>query len=795
MRILLVDDDTAIIQNLLASLKTLPGHEVRVATNGQKALENAKALGGVDLLITDVVMEPMDGFTLRDHLTSQYPGVRTIFISGYDLSDYPEQTASHQLLTKPFQGEELLAAIAREMLSAPPSAAPAAVPRAAIQVSAPSPMDVVDQPTMRIELPPDARSGGSPKKASAPQQRPQRPQAPPVQRPAAPAAPVSPQATARVPATTKSQPLPPRSSGQIQQPRAYSQPSSAPMKGAPAPKAIPAAAARTAPPPPVEPEPEEDLGGLGTQLVQASDPGELAGQLFGAYLLDQKIAEGRWGSVYFAVQVSINRPVGIEILDAEKADDPEVRERFIADARAKAQVQHPSIIAVYEAGEANGRYFYAHEYVDGTNLAGVKASGTKLDEISALKTLRVVAEGLSYLSSHNIPHQTPDASSISVGKNGVAHLANLAEHATEEELPEEEEIKILGRIMLSVLPAVQSLNPGLRDLLKGMVQTGPQALTTWGHVLQGIKAIEPKVIPVEAAKISAQDRAAIAAVEAARRQQKRTLYFSVASVASLIILTLVLLYTVYSSNERNLEEQIDIPAGEFLFANGETKTLPEFWIDKYEVTYGQYAKFVQALEGHPTSEFDHPAQPRVKTAAMHKPEHWDIYYQNAKVGKEARGVKMDLNCPVMEVDFWDAYAYAKWKGRELPTEEEWEKAARGTKGLTYPWGEDFDAKKVNSGVDHDPAHPGNKGSADGYNFWNPVDKIKGDKSPFGVVGMAGNVSEWTNTWGPGKRKPIVKGGNFSSKEVNLDKRAEIDPSKVDETIGFRTVSHTAPSKK
>ncbi|EDY21950.1 serine/threonine protein kinase [Chthoniobacter flavus Ellin428] len=789
MRILLVDDDTAIIQNLLASLKTLPGHEVRVATNGQKALENAAALGGVDLLITDVVMEPMDGFTLRDHLVSQYPGIRTIFITGYDLSDYPEQTSNHQLLTKPFQGEELLAAIAREMLSAQP-AAPAAVPRAAIPVRGPSPMDVVDQPTMRIELPPDARGGGpaAPKKAA----------------PAPRAVPSGAHATVRVPGTTKIQPVPAPSAPQAAPRPATQQPAPAATARATAvPKAAtaPVPRAPVAPPPPVEPEfepeTEEDtsIGSLGTQLVEASDPGELAGQLFGAYLLDQKIAEGRLGSVYFAVQVSINRPVGIEILDADKADDPDTRDRFIADARAKAQVQHPSIIAVYEAGEANGRYFYAHEYVDGTNLAQLKAAGSKLDEISALKILRVASEGLAYLDSHNIPHQVPDASSISVGKNGQSHLANLAEQATDEQLPPEEEIKILGRIMLSVLPAVQSLNPGLRDLLKGMVQTGPDALTTWGKVLQGIKAIEPKVIPIEAAKISAQDRAAIAAVELARKQQKRTLYFSVASVCSLIILTIVLIFWVYSSNERNLDEQVDIPAGEFIFAVGESKTLPEFWIDKYEVTYGQYAKFVQFLEQHPTSEYDDPRQPRVKTAAMHKPEHWEIYYQNAKAGKAARGVKIDLNCPVMEVDYWDAYAYAKWKGRELPTEEEWEKAARGTKGFKFPGSDDFNPKNVNSGIDHDPNHPDAKGAVDGYNFWNPVDKIKGDKSPFGVIGMAGNVSEWTGSWDAAKRRAIVKGGSFAAKEVNLDKRAEIDPNKVDETIGFRTVSHTPPAKK
>jgi formylglycine-generating enzyme required for sulfatase activity len=183
----------------------------------------------------------------------------------------------------------------------------------------------------------------------------------------------------------------------------------------------------------------------------------------------------------------------------------------------------------------------------------------------------------------------------------------------------------------------------------------------------------------------------------------------------------------------------------------------------------------------------------VKTATMHKPEHWDIYYKNAEQGRAAHSTPIDLNCPAMEVDFWDAYAYAKWKGRELPTEEEWEKAARGTKGVTYPWGEELDPKKVNSGADFNPGKPDAKGQIDGFNFWNPVDKVKGDKSPFGVIGMAGNVSEWTGTWD--KTKVILKGGSFASKEVNLDKRAVMDPSKVDESIGFRTVTHTPPAPK
>jgi len=815
MRILLVDDDTGVIQSLLAILKTMPGHDVKVATNGGKALENAASMGGVDLLITDVVMDPMDGFTLRDHIVSRYPEARTILISGYDLSDYPEQTQNHQLLTKPIGSEELLAAIAREMV-AEPEPEPAARPPAAVAVPVATPQSVVDQPTMRIELPAGIRGPQptAPKTVTVPQPS------------AVPAATASP-ATVRVANTAKMQPVPAPSAPQanvrpvarpattapaatptaVPKANPTAQPSAvrtvkatavpaamaAPKASSAAPKAnppsaVPVARVTAAPPPapPAAPDPEP---------VAPDDLGELAGQPFGAYLIDRKIADGRWGTVYFAVQLSINRPVGIEILDAAKASDELTRERFIADARAKAQVQHPSILAVYEAGEADGRYFYAHEYVDGSTLATLKLSGDRLDEPAALKVLRVAAEGLAYLTSHHIPHQTPDASSISVGNNGQAHLANLAAQATDDQLTPEQEIQALGRIMLSVLPAIQSLSQGLRDLLKGMVQTGPEALTTWGQVLQGIKAIEPKVIPIEAAKITAQDRAAIAAVELARKQQKRALYFSIGSVISLLILVGVLVYWLYASNERTLDEQIDIPAGEFLFANGETKNLPEFWIDKYEVTYGQYGKFVKFLEEHPTSEYDDPRQPRIKTAAMHKPEHWDIYYLNAVAGKSAHSVKIDLNCPVMEVDFWDAYAYAKWRGRELPTEEQWEKAARGIKGFTYPWGEDFDPKKVNSGADFDQAHPDAKGAIDGFNYWNPVDKIKGDKSPFGVMGMAGNVREWTNTWDPVKRRPVVKGGSYLSKDVRLDQRAEMDPATINESLGFRTISHTPPVKK
>ena len=841
MRILLADDDTGVIQALLAILKSVPGYEIRVATTGERALENAAALGGVDLLITDVVMEPMDGFTLRNQVLMRFPAARTILISGYDLSDYPEQTQHHQVLVKPVDREALLAAIEREF--APPPA-PVAVPVArpvAVAVARPVavPQARVAQPTVRAVAVPQAKA--------APVQPTVRPAAQPVapapravaapQPTAAPRAAAAPQATAvpraaaapravavgqpvaravaatpvAVPATLKAtQPLPVEVSAQpaVVAPAAAVEPEppaapepapvldSAPVEAEPEPVFASGvepepAPVFTEPEPATEPAPEPEPAPAAEAGASA-----LLGHTLGAYQILSQLGEGRWGTVYAAVQTAINRPVGLKVLNPAQAGDAGARARFIADARAKAHVQHPSILAVYEAGEADGYIFYAHEYVEGQTLAEIKASGQKLDELTALKILRTAADGLAYLSVHKIPHTPPEPGTIYLASDGGARLGNLATQLSDHQLPVEGEIQSLGRSLLGVLPAIQSLTPGMQDLVKRMVQKGPQAIVAWGPLLQGIKALEPKVVPLEAAKISAQDRAAVAAVAAAQKQQKQSLYWSLASLAVLLFLVVALVLWKFSSNERTLDDQIEIPEGEFPFGTAaDPVTLPTFWIDKYEITYGQYAKFVEFLKGHPTTEFDEPRQPRIKAQDMHKPKDWDIFYGRAVAGKPAHGIAIDLNSPVMEVDWWDAYAYAKWKGRELPTEQEWEKAARGTKGFIYPWGDTPDPKKANSNADYHNGDPDAKGEVDGYTQWNPVDKITGDKSPFGVIGMAGNVAEWVATWNPAKKRPIVKGGSFMSSDLRLDASKDLDASTISEALGFRTVTHTPPAKK
>jgi formylglycine-generating enzyme required for sulfatase activity len=309
-----------------------------------------------------------------------------------------------------------------------------------------------------------------------------------------------------------------------------------------------------------------------------------------------------------------------------------------------------------------------------------------------------------------------------------------------------------------------------------------------------VKALEPKVVPIEAAKISAQDRAAVEAVEKARAQQRRAFLMNVGAMVSLVLLAAFAVWYVFiRSNERRLDQQIHIDGGDFISGTGVNSNVSEFWIDKYEVSIGQYAKFVEWIEANPGEEhnYDHEKQPK---HLSHIPQYWQIYYQNAVANKAVHSVRQSLNSPAM-VTFWDAWAYAKWKGRDLPTELEWERAARGKKGQAYTFGEEPDPKKANTGSDFDEHHPDVKGKIDGYNYWCDVDAMTQDKSPDGAIGMQGNVSEWTASWTPDKQFPILKGGNFRSPLQPLsEKIATVPPEKFEEWTGFRTISRTPPPK-
>jgi sulfatase modifying factor 1 len=204
--------------------------------------------------------------------------------------------------------------------------------------------------------------------------------------------------------------------------------------------------------------------------------------------------------------------------------------------------------------------------------------------------------------------------------------------------------------------------------------------------------------------------------------------------------------------------------------------LPEFWIDKTPVTNGEFARFVQATGYKTTAE-----QTGIGYACI-----GGIWQDtNGADWRHPSGPKTDIQSkaehPVVQVSWQDAAAYAKWAGKRLPTEQEWEKAARGTDGREYPWGNQEPVRELcNFGRNEKGTTPVGKYSPQG-------------DSPYGCVDMAGNVWEWTAS-GDESGGRLLCGGGWShpGEYVRLTLRSPHDPLDRYDTDGFRCcVGHAA----
>jgi formylglycine-generating enzyme required for sulfatase activity len=213
-----------------------------------------------------------------------------------------------------------------------------------------------------------------------------------------------------------------------------------------------------------------------------------------------------------------------------------------------------------------------------------------------------------------------------------------------------------------------------------------------------------------------------------------------------------------------------VPAGEFTMGSQimpaerpiHTVNLDAFWIDSYEVTNALYHKCVESAACQPPQntsggDYDDPAHG---------------------------------NFPVVQVIWADADQYCHWAGKRLPTEAEWEKAARGTDARIYPWGNTFDPALVNSAYNTNL-----KTTA--------VGSFPGGASPYGTMDMAGNVWEWVADWyddhyyaqsphdnpiGPitGTYK-VARGGGYGGTEavMRTSQRRTLYPDDYGGYLGFR----------
>lgn len=202
---------------------------------------------------------------------------------------------------------------------------------------------------------------------------------------------------------------------------------------------------------------------------------------------------------------------------------------------------------------------------------------------------------------------------------------------------------------------------------------------------------------------------------------------------------------------------------------------PPFYIDRYPTTNSQFEWFVRSQQ-----LADYPDRWRYK--------------------EDPQGIEKRANYPVVWVTWNEAFSYADWSRKRLPTEEQWEKAARGTDGRLYPWGNDSPENTATSCCNF------LREAAKAKEQTTPIDAHPDGISPYGCYDMLGNVWEWSLDWFvPGRERPepvdalgkapssgayrALRGGSWANPSwmVTIPFRSHLAPSARGATIGFRCV--------
>ena len=700
MRVLLVDPVADLLPALQSTLLSIQGMELYCAPDGTTAIQHVNLLGGVDVLITEVFLPGVDGFSVRDELQTRYPSLLTLFLTRHNLGAYSDAIRQTPVLPIPVNPESVLSALQH------------ARPAKALPANSLNPTLAPPAPT------PEPRAEPTP---------------PSIQPP-------SPQPLSPRQSTPEALPQPRASRGEM--------PANEPL----------------APP----------------RTYAALYPGAS----LGPYHVFGEEGHHPLGQRFSALHTTLSRQVYLVVMDPEKAANPELKEAFLADARAKAQIQNDSILAVYEAGELEDRTFYAIERITAESIESLLLKGFSISVAALTDTARTVAECLLYLRKAKVPTLPLQPADVLLQLDGTIRIQNIALGGLHPATDTAADLSLFGGCLLKLLPP--EATPELRTLLERTARGHPYRLAGWEELLKGLapektnnNTPSPSAAPAAPSHASAPAPKTPWSPPPATKHPKKRLLAAL-SLAALLAAVALAGFFYLMAPEPLTPSQINIPKDLYPLGTGRRISLEAFAIDSTEVTNRQYFKFIDWVRTHPkeAARFDHPEQPPHHS---HVPPSWPEMFPE-KFRPEKTKADPRWNLPVSDVTWWDALAFAAWAGRVLPTEEQWEAAGRGPRGLLFPWGDEPEPERSNVSRLEYLLKPGETNSPKN------VDSLN-DPSVFGVKGLSGNVSEWTATRRDGK--VVVKGGHFNAPLLTLDAASAIPSESRSINLGFRTASPPA----
>ncbi len=541
------------------------------------------------------------------------------------------------------------------------------------------------------------------------------------------------------------------------------------------------------------------------------------------YEVEAELGQGGMSAVYKAIDPNLNRPVAIKLIHPHLSSDAEFVRRFELEAAAVAKLRHPHIIQVYDFDHDEDLYYMVLEFVPGDTLQAklkklnVAKQDLPLNEI--IEVMAKICEAVGYAHEQGMIHRDLKPANVMINPKGdpilmdfgVAKILGSAQHTatgaiigtakymspeqSRGDRPDERtDIYSLGVILFEMvagevpfnadstvailmkhvtepLPDIQTIKP---DTPNSLVEIIKKALTkdkkdrfdSATDMAQALRTclsgqteiIDDATILQSMHPLNATEVASPSYTGALGKQRGIPGWaIGGAVVVVLLILATIGFFLFSGSNqptdtsiaattENNdaqalptSDDMIRIPAGSYSvgidktgdsYAPIQQVDLKEFWIDQYEVANNQYAQFVTETNHEP------PANWGDSTPPTDQEDH-----------------------PVSGIAWETAVAYCTWANKRLPTEAEWEVAARGSEGRLFPWGNNQSVVSLPGGGTY---------------------KI-GDKptnqSPFGVFDMAGNVWEWVgDTYTAVEQGNRVLHGGANGFLQNMAYRLQGDPN-------------------
>lgn len=456
-------------------------------------------------------------------------------------------------------------------------------------------------------------------------------------------------------------------------------------------------------------------------------------RILGDYRLVRALATHETRTTWLAEQLSVGRSaVLVELNDLSR------REAFLADARTKASVDHPLIGSVFEAVSDDGTCYVALERLPGNTLAERLEVNEQLAPSGIVHLLRRVAEAMIYFESRDLATEPLTPDSIHLDAHGVVRLKNLIREGRPDPVGRQQEMKQLGEALPALVADGKPGTTRVVTLLSWMRGEGIEHPLGWDQVLHYAEQIDAQLSETRPASGPATR-------EIPRRRLPLGGILGGVGVVALAAAAVMFVKPGEPAPPPEpppeLPPLVEVPAGQHPTPDGGRTMLPAFSMGGGEVTIGEYREFLDTLELLEPSRrtvFDADGQPESKSG--HEPDGWREMLAAAEAGGTWEGRGIDLFCPVVNVDWWDARAYCRWRKGRLPTQEEWFAALRS---------------KVQRPEFLKPA------------AWGPVSSIPmTDRTPNGLRGMAGSVCEWTlapavNPANPlGARRHVIIGASF-----------------------------------